>query len=161
MLSPAPRLVVEVPDSSQFSQSVQFSSHFSPVQSSHWDPISVQSSHWELGSGYPDFHGTLQVKMPDDWTCPFAPIKRSLHRSDAADCEVATPTPLIGWFSAPAWTFEFSHFQVTHEFPHKRPPRAAHVERVELAGQQVVARGGGGFGLLTTINYFWALPRIH
>ena len=93
--------------------------------------------------GYPDFRGTLKVKMPDDWTCPFAPIKRSLHRSDAADCEVAKLTPLIGWFSAPAGTFEFGHFQETHEFPRFLHPPVAHVERVELAGQQVVARGGG------------------
>ena len=80
--------------------------------------------------------------MPDDWTCPFAPIKRSLHRSDATDCEVATPTPLIGWFSAPAGTFEFGHFQETLEFPRFLHPPVAHVERVELAGKQVVVGGG-------------------
>ena len=100
--------------------------------------------------GYPDFGGTLKVKKADDWTCPFAPIKRSLHRSDAADCEVATPTPLIGWFSAPAGTFEFGHFQETHELPRFLHPPVAHVERVELAGQQVVAGGRG----LCLVDYY-------
>ena len=38
-------------------------------------------------------------------------------------------------------------------------PPVAQVERVELAGKQVVV-GGGSCVLVPTINYFWALPRI-
>ena len=117
-----------VPDSSQFS-SVQSVSWFG--EASRGEP------------GYPDFRGTLKVKKDDDWTCPLPPIKQTLHTSDAADCEVAKLTPLIGWFSAPAGTFEFGHFQETHDSPRFLHPPVAHVERVELAGQQVVARGGG------------------
>ena len=92
-----------------------------PVSSVQFSSVSSVSSVSWFGEasrgepGYPDFHEFLKVKKADDWTCPFAPIKRSLHRSDAADCEVATLTPLIGWFSAPAGTFEFGHFQETHE----------------------------------------------
>ena len=57
---------------------------------------------------------------------------------DAADYEVARPSPLIRDLSPSLGPSEFGHFQKTHEFPRFLHPPVAHGWGRELAEQEVV-----------------------